>query len=269
MIELARLHFIANALAAFERVRAHAWLVLASVLLDVGFFFSLGFFTTPIKDKLLEQVIVIGSLLSQQAKETGRALGNSGLLQQLFQPEIKPYTINVLLLFLSMVVVTYVVYVIFQGSAWAAARNIASKKTVLRTYLLGFARVNLLWGILYLVYLVLDLIASLRHRIIELVVKTTVPDLLGTGLFIAAVIVGLIALLSYPQLSIRNAFRSVLDVKRIIPMYALLAVIYLVLDFLLTQLLQWSFEFTILIGAIIVLPVMAWARVYIIEHTSG
>ena len=137
------------------------WLVMAA-LIDALFFIAWGFFTSPIKEKIVEHSVLIANQLS-----TIMAGRGTGILAHMFSPELRPMTGKLILLILLLFGVMYIIYNVFQGTSWWMATKIAGKNYTYRHYMLGFAKINLVWLAGYTLYKLLDVVISLRHLIIE------------------------------------------------------------------------------------------------------
>lgn len=237
------------------------WLV-TSAITDALFILALAFFTGPIKEKITEHAVLISNQMS-----TLMAQEKTGLLKLMFGPELSPMTGKLALIMLMLFAITYLVYSAFQGTAWWMAKNITEQKTPYKEYLLGFAKINLVWIAVYILYKLLGFILALRYKIIQKFSPTS-PDIAGNILLILFVIAIIAAYLSYPYLKIKTLFKTPFKITA--QLIGLSAVIYLVTDFILTNTnkLPIDYSIKIIIGIIILMPVFTLLRVYAIRVLS-
>ena len=154
--------------------RAPRWLVL-SLVLDVLFFVVYGFVTSPIKDKILEHVVVIGSLMSQAAQESGsRAVqsGQSIVAMLLTRQEIAPYVRQVLVLFVMLAIAGFVTFVLFQAALWWVAHRRVGPTLPLPDFIARFASLTLWWGVLAAAYHLLSLLVDIRLAVVKTLSST-------------------------------------------------------------------------------------------------
>ncbi len=238
------------------------WLVIASVI-DALFFLAYGFFTTPVSDKILAHSVLLANQLSDMMRQQGRV--PTGILVKLFSPELWPYTAKLLTLIFVLFVVIYFIYVIFHGSSWMISTQIAGGKGTYGKYMLGFAKINLLWMLCYIIYKLFDVIAGLRHVLINKIVPGT-PNIAGNVLFGILAVVFVAAIFSYPQLKAKTLFKIPLRVS--IPLIVLSTSIYLCAQFILNMISKANLNAALLFGLIILFPTINLIRVYIIRVLS-
>lgn len=235
------------------------WLVIAS-LIDAVFFLAWGFFTTPVSDKILAHSVLLANQFSDMMRQQGRI--PTGLLSKLFGPELLPHTAKLLTLIFVLFVVIYIIYVIFHGSSWMIATQIAGEKWSYRKYMIGFAKINLLWISCYIIYKFLDVIAGLRYVLINKIAPGT-PNIAGNVLFGILAVVFVTAIFSYPQLKAKTLFKTPLRTS--IPLIVLSTSIYLCVQFILNMISKANISAALLFGLIILFPTMNLIRVYIIR----
>lgn len=238
------------------------WLVIASVI-DALFFLAWGFFTTPVSDKILAHSVLLANQLSDMMRQQGRV--PTGLLVKLFGPELWPYTAKLLTLIFVLFVVSYLIYTIFHGSSWMIATQIAGEKRTYGKYMLGFAKINLLWMLCYIIYKFFDVIAGLRHVLINKIAPGA-PNIAGNVLLGILAVVFVSAIFSYPQLKAKTLFKTPLRVS--IPLIVLSTSIYLCAQFILNMISKANLNTALLFGLIILFPTMNLIRVYITRVLS-
>ncbi len=235
------------------------WLVMAA-LSDALFFIAWGFFTSPITDKILEHSVLIANQLS-----TVMAGQGTGILAHMLGPEIRPMTNKLIMLIIGLFIVMYIIYTVFHGASWWMATKIAGKNYTYRRYMLGFAKVNLLWLAGYALFKLLDVVISLRHLVLEKI-SPGAPNIAGNMLLIALILFGITAFLSYPLLNIKTLFTTPL--KTSAPLVIISASIYLTTQFILNNIGKLNVDAALVAGLILLFPVITLIRVYITRVLS-
>lgn len=235
---------------------------LASGLVDVVFFLAFGFLTAPVYDKLTEHVIIIGTLVSEQLRAAaGRA--RPAVFDVLFQEPVSTYTWQFAGLLVLLAAIVFVLVVVLQGLNWWLAASLANEKQSWRTYLTGFAKVNALWFILFVLWYALDAVVDLRRLVIE---RTTGQPAAGASiaLWVVLAAIAYFALASYPSVSIRKAFAAGTR-KAVVLVPAMLAVAahFLAGNLVLQGIALLSRTAMLVIGVVLLLGLLSWARLYI------
>ncbi len=248
----------------------HAWrtlfqnkgFALASGLVDLVFFLAFGFVTAPVFDKLTEHVIIIGSLVSEQMRvAVGRT--RPAVLDALFQQPVSQYTWQFLGLLAVLALVVFVLYALLQGTAWWLASSVVHKPLRWREFLMGFARVHVLWFALYAAWYCVDAILDLRRIVVAKALGQAVS---GTNVVLLAVlgIVIYFALISSPLLSIRKAFA--LGIRKagvLLPAFVVVDAHFLAGNFVVRWLGTLNTTVMFVVGTVLLLIVLAWTRVYL------
>ncbi len=235
--------------------------VLASALVDIVFFYIYGLMTGPIFANLTNHTIIIGTLVSQELRvAAGRA--RPAVIDLLLLDPTKKFTLQFVGLLLVLAIVVFVIYSIFQGLNWWMASSITKKTMHWKEYLLKFAKINILWFVLFSIWYCLDSIFDLRRLILE---KSLNQPAAGASI-VLNIVLGIIiyfALVSYPLLSAKKSFSRGLNFKLIIPAFLLVAVHFLVGNIIIKWLAQINTTLMFVLGAIIFLVLLAWTRTYI------
>lgn len=244
------------AVKSFNLLKKEWKLSLLSCIIDGFFIFMLGiisgFLYDPIKQKL-EVIITISFPKIQQGY---------ALMKIIFLEEVFPHTKDLAWLLLALIFAFYIVYVLFQGANWWIAHKISGEKYNLRRYLICFAKVNILWLALFIVYNVLDVINSLRNQFLA---KTIQEANLWSNIVLSVVLIIIIyaALLSYAKQEFKQKFNGLLRLNNI-STFAVIAAILLILQFILINLEKINQTAGLIIGAILLFPIITWTRIYII-----
>ncbi len=235
------------------------WLVIAA-LIDAIFFVAWGFLTSPVRDKILEHSVLIANQLS-----TIMASKGTGILAHMFSPAIRPMTGKLTVLIATLFIVMYIIYNAFHGTSWWIATKIAGKNYKYRRYMLGFAKINLLWLACYAIYKLLDIIISLRHLVIEKITPGT-PNIPAKILLILLILLFITSFLSYPLLKISTLFTT--PIKTTAPLIIISASIYLTTQFILSNIGKLNVDAALITGLILLFPVITLIRVYITRVLS-
>ncbi len=276
--------FVFSLSFSIRAINSSRWLFLVSMILDGAFLILTGIFVQPILDRLVAFGIVIGSLIAKRGFSIS-------VLSQLFLPDVEPYSGKVVMLYLLLVLVSYFLYVVVEGSAWLLckkiARGVRSKSDAScktdelsqsfryfsvsnirewRRFILQFAQLNSWLFVWLAVYGVLDLLISLRSKVVELAVHSQVTDPLGFLLLILLFVSFVIAVLSYTTMNFLQGLRLLYsrDVRVSI---CFIVILLLALDFALFLLSSYG-TVGISLAAVLMLFVFSFLRVYVIGVCS-
>lgn len=245
-------------LSALNHIRAQPFLLVVSSIIDAFFFIAYGFLTTPVLDRIVAQSVLI-------TNELGKAWAagpTAGLLKLLILDPIKPLTGKLLILLGILFIVTFLVWVIFQGSSWYFCRHLAKKPVSYKKYLLGFARINLIWIAAYILYKLLDAIIGLRFVLIKKFEPAAI-NILGTALDALFVLLIITALYSYPSLRELALFRK--KITHTLTHLALCATLYFASTFIINQIAKIHLEAGFIAGVVILFPIITLIKTYTIE----
>ncbi len=256
MKDLTKYLVVRELINSFKLLKPNSLYFIIAAFLDAAFFFFWGFFTTPIRDSIVAHAVLISNKISEIL--AGRQ--PQGLLFQLFSPDVKPLTYKMIMLILLLFVIIYITYTIFHGTNWWLSRKIAGQKETYRQYLLGFAKINLLWISLYALYKIIDAIIGIRHVIVQKFVPGA-TNTLGTFVNIIFALVVLAAIFSYPTLKAKTIFKTPLKIT--IPLVILSASIYLAIGFVTNLIASVSVDAAIIAGITLVFPALVLIRIYI------
>lgn len=117
-----------------------------------------GFLVQPFINHALEFVAIIGERISEKAATLSTGTAITDLL---FLPEIKPLTINTLLLFLIAFLILFFVFCFFEGLAWYFAHKTVQQIRLLN-FLKKFSLVSLPWYLVYIILTITSLFLLMR-----------------------------------------------------------------------------------------------------------
>ncbi len=256
MKDLTKILVVKELINSLQLLKQNSLYFVIAAFLDAAFFFFWGFFTTPVRDAIVAHAVLISNKISEIL--AGRQ--PQGLLFQLFNPDVKPLTYNMIMLILLLFVIIYITYAIFQGTNWWLSRKIAGQKETYRQYFFGFAKINLLWIGLYALYKIIDAIIGIRNVIVQKFAPGT-PNILGILVQLLFALVVLAAIFSYPTLKAKTIFKTPLKIT--IPLVILSASIYLAISYITNLIASISIDAALIAGIILVFPALVLIRVYI------
>ncbi len=255
MKDLSKLLVVKELINSLKLIKTNLLLLVVAAITDATFFIAWGFFTTPVKDKLVEHSILLSNKLSSIV--AGKPVG---LLNHMLGPELSPMTMKLLMLMGMLFLVMYVVYVIFQGTTWWLATQISGQKLKYRQYMLGFAKINLIWLGGYIIYKIFDIALGIRSIVIQALAPGT-PNIAGKILLIALIFLGLAAFLSYPKLKAKTIIKTPWKISA--PLILLSASIYLTAQFILNNISKINIDAALIAGILILFPTISLIRVYV------
>ncbi|VVB81674.1 Uncharacterised protein [uncultured archaeon] len=241
-------------------IRKNLLLFITAIVVDVTFFIAYGFYTAKIGEKITAYATLIINKLSIIMAEQP-----TGLLKHLFDAEIKPLTINLGLLVIIFFATTYILYCIFQGTSWWFITKINEKKDRYHNYLLGFARINLIWMAGYIIYKILDVIISVRYALMQKIAENA-TNTGGKILFAAALLLGITAFFSYPTLKPGTLFRTPLKTSILILIIGV--AFYIAIQLMLPQINKINAQAALIIGTIILFTGINLVKVYTTRATN-
>jgi hypothetical protein len=191
------------------------------------------------------------------------------IIEALFQPPVSKYTWQFLALLLILAIVLFAVFCIFQGIAWMLASRVSGKKMQWRVFLIKFARITLLWAGLYFLWQCLDTIFDLRRIVIEKAMNMPAP---GAGI-VLSILIGIMiyfAAVSYPLLAVKNAFRVGINKAGVlVPAGVVIAAQLYIGNFITKKVAVFNPKLAFIVGAIILLVLVGWSRLYITRVVRG
>lgn len=232
---------------AFTFLKKNPLLLIAACLLDAAFFFAWGFYTTPINERIVEQAILVANSAGENLKQ-----GNLSALL--------PLNPQILSLLGILFITSFLLYVIFHGTNWWIAQKLVNRKTGYKQYVLGFAKVNLLWLLAYALYRIFDVIIALRATIVEKLAPG-LPNIAAYFLFAFLLVMTFAALFSYPTLKARTLFTTPLNISS--PLTLLTLSVFLAAHYVANLFEYIHPDAALIAGILLVLPMLTYLRVYI------
>jgi hypothetical protein len=227
------------------------WVVPLSGIFDIAFLVAFGLFTGPVFDALARHAIIIGSLVSHGLRNPA---GN------VFEGPAGHYVLQFFCLLAVLGIVVFAVYCIFQGLAWHVARTAAGRKESWRFFLLQFARINIIWFVLFAAWWVVAVLLDLRRIFVEKI--SGQPAGIAVSAWLAVLLVLFyFAIISYDVMGLRPGFVLGFRKAFILVPAVLLAMIpaFIVARFVSGRLL------VLVPAAMIFLVLCAFARVFVLR----
>lgn len=223
--------------------------------LDVVFFLALGFFTAPVSVKMKTILLQITAIFSKGLAEVGRP---DTVLDVLFSKNTIPYWKEMIMWLLLFILITYIIYIIFQSITWNLSLRIINKKIKYLKYLKSFALLNLFWFLIFILYSLIDLIGDLRVALAD--VKTTNFISIIANFFLMIMIY--FAIISYTKLNLRQSFKlGWKKYRTLLSAYVLVLIYFFILNFVLSKIALANYTLAVVIGLVLFLPAITWARV--------
>lgn len=236
--------------------------LLACVIAEILFFFIYGLATAPIYQKLVQYTNIIGALASDAL--TAAAREQNSVMSVLSSEAIKPYLIDVLLLLLLLCAVAFLLYCVFQSFIWNMSLSMAGRKIRYLDYLKKFMLVNTVWLLFFIIYYFAGFAVEIRGAAIKTIAQAAPSNALHIVLSAYLVIVFYFAVISYVDLSAKKSFGfGVRNIRELLPAWLIIAAYFLILQLVLSQVMQLNYIAGIAVGIIITIPSLTIARVYI------
>jgi len=236
------------------------------VLFDLVFLFSYGFFVQTFLNKMIEYVLAMSAYFSKESAEVTSATLQRGLLIFVKEtPEFASMFYGFLWTLLLAIASLYILYVLFQGLSWRAAK---ADDISLSEYLKQFALVNIPWFVIFLVIQLasfLTLYLGLASETLQVYFPFDAYNSLIIG---AMIVLAYFAIISYGLIGnqrgiiIRTLYLGIARIFSIIPKYLLIIMMYIaifkILDYVMLVSAPWMIGF----GVIVVMPAIALTKVY-------
>jgi hypothetical protein len=280
---LADLPLIREWLESWKLLSRNALSVLASGLVDVVFLFLiglpfifdlLGFVVHNFRILSLPQPGFLPSLfftglvlqnlyvtLNQQiAALAGRE--RPAVIDLLFQQPTSAFTWKFLLLFVAMVAVVWMFFALLRGTSWWIAASIAGRKHRMRSYLKRFAGVSAAWFLVLFLWQVIDSVLDIRN----IALKAATGQEAGGGIIMTLLLAGIVyfAAISFVTLNVRSAFiAGTKNAARVLPAFFFVIIHFLAGNLVVGKLAAVSAVLSFIIGALLLLVLLVWSRVYL------
>ncbi len=244
--------YIKNAVESFRLLKENPFELLKIMTADVLFLFFIGLLSAPILNKILEY----GGKLAMEVLRNIQ----QGKMAAIFGAELMPLT-NVLVLYsLTLFILYYLIYTVFQGYAWGVTKKICNERTNMKEFITKFAKINIFWLAIFIVYKILDLFAGIRSLLLQ-AGGIEIADNLKISLAVLALIAYYFIPITYVHLQIKKGFLlGVKKIHKILPIFLAIIIVYLATDFFINLASSENIRFVL---SFIYLPLIAWTRAYL------
>ncbi len=248
----------------------HPKLLFLAALCDALFFFAYGFIRAPLYYKISEYIAIIGSIISESAASMAR--GTSQTVSSIIanDPAASSYFNSLLLVYAILGFSVYLIYTFFHSVSWKLSYDIRGNKIGMYKFMNEFASLTLFWFVLFTIYYFIDFFAELRQAALQSIGAES-QNLLGGVMLFFLIAIFYFGLISYTLIGKGTTFGKakqslwvgIRKAHYIIPAYAVIAVVYFVLDYILGRIGAVNFYAMVVVGLLTIIPAMTWARVFL------
>lgn len=239
------------------------------VMIDIVFLFLVGFLGSYLASKSMPYFESFANInMAATAINTVDNSEMSGFLQQ--SAEKMMLSSKIMAVFAEVVFTVFILWIVFQGINWFLASKCVSKDTKFKKYFLNFSANSFLWFIANVIIWVFFINISFKNVVSSAGISQSLINLLFIALFLVWTYFLFVGYAISYKYSLMESLKKILviginDFKEIISAYIILVVLFLLANFLLRLFGSISFAALIISGIIIVLPLIAFARVYLVK----
>lgn len=237
------------------------WLAIACIN-DALFFVLYGFLSRGLREGIVAGITTTGAKLAQIAQETIK----TPYLKLLLHESVKPYTLRVLGLLALLGIIIFALYCFFHGTNWWIARTIAGKNESYHAYLWIFAKLNILWMAMFIIYFALDTYFDLKSAMLKVVEQPASQPVLPI-IFLTLTVY--FALISYSKTSLRGVLKAGKNLKLTIPPIAICAALLAAIHFITKLLGMFSPTTALVTGLALALPALTFTRTHLARMLAG
>ncbi len=255
---------------SFNLLKQSPLYIAVSALIDTVFLLVLGFVGSFLTSKAIPHLQQIAVLNQGPSPITSIANSDpSAVLSQ--QVQMMTLLSKVLSIFAVVILIFIILWIIFQGLNWFLANKCIKNKVDFKKYFLNFSIVTIIGSLLTAIIGILFFNVKIRTL---LSLNPLINQSLINTIAILLLIIVLYFLFTGYAIShkynlkdlVKNMFvLGVKDFKKIILSYLMLAILFFMANHLIALFSQISFGAMIISGIIIILPLIALSRVYLIK----
>lgn len=255
-------------LNSIDLIKKNPVKIVYPILIDMLFLLFYGVFSKIITDRIAYYFSSVYELMFNNTEVFKTNFLTKGFFSAIFNvPGADVYIKKSLLWVFILVVFIYASYCFFQALSWRFSLNLTKKKKI-KEYMKRFFLINLVWLFFFIVYNIISLVIGFKKQIVSRYAE--VPSFSVT-LFIFAVVVSYFVLISYSLIekydvksSLKKTFiAGVKRPKQILLMYLIIFAVFYIVNFIMSYFGNINQKISIFIGVFILLPLFAWARLYI------
>jgi len=238
------------------------------VLIDLVFLFVYGFFSYIITNRIIYYFSSINELMVNNTETFQNSFLTKGLFSAIVEiPGADVFLKKSLLWIIALVVFIYISYSFFQALSWRLSLNIAKHKKI-KEYMKKFFLINLFWLLFFITYNIISIYLGFKKQVVSRYAEVSDFSII---LFIFIALWLYFMLISYALIERYNARESIKKtfilgikkVKYILPMYLIVFFIFFIVNYIMLYSGNINQNIAWIIGIFIVLPLFAWARLYI------
>ncbi|MCX6707903.1 MAG: hypothetical protein NT001_07280 [Candidatus Woesearchaeota archaeon] len=247
---------------SFYAMKGSGLSIVIPVLFDLIFIFLYGSIMGYFSSYIISNLYSFGSAILQSNDITGT-----------------PMMGNVMGALLLMFLLLFIVYALFEGASWRMSRIFATKEKISYAgYLKGFTLANLVWFIPYLIYKALSFLVAFKFKYgdasqtAQAGIMQNIPLLISTALVsLFLLILAYFSSVSYPLIGKSRTMKAIKDsfvigyrnFMYIAPRMIFAIALFLIANMAVVLTSRISMALMIVLGVLILLPMMTWARIYL------
>ncbi len=253
---------------SYKAVKEGPFYLVVPALIDLLFLFiffiGYNFFLSSIMDRIISLLMLTGKAFQglTQNEISLNILSN--------QQQMNSLIINIGFWIFGLVVLSYLLYCIFQGASWFIAHKIFKIKTKPVDYIKRFFAVNFVWYVMVVIISYFYVKAVIYTQVLRIPSNLGIINIFSVILLI---VICYFAFISYVLIkkhgfidSIKKSFSlGIKEFPTIASMYVLFILGFIIIDFILRLLFMININLMIIVGIILIFPVIAYMRLAIIS----
>jgi len=210
------------------------WILALSALLDLSFLFLVGFVMPFIRPFIDNHTVNVYQIISGRLQAAGAGTQAPSILSMLFQDPALPSTVGVIFWLLVAATMIYLIYSVFQGTAWWIALRKIGVSQKWKTYVAKFYWVNLLWFPMLAFLWILFAMVDVRAVTIESATQEPVSRVLHWIVGVIVLLVVYLMIVSYARLAVKTSksFKQTFTDRQVLMTGLIVAVLFGLLQWL-------------------------------------
>lgn len=241
---------------AWHKIKERPSLAVFGSITDALYFFGIGLFTEYVSNIMEVQFSKVlqefSRGLAQQQPELFNVLATNNITTAL--------SINMAIYF----AIIFVTYVLIQGTNWWIAKKYFDSPKYFKT-ILSFAKINIFWFALFVVFKLTDFILNLRYRLLESLQPGTI-DIAGNTMLVLFYLGLGIATFGYAKQKTFAYFKIPFKKSSMILLTG--ALLFFVPYAIFYSLGNYNLLFSFMLQAIISFPTITFLRLYLMEELN-
>jgi hypothetical protein len=263
---------VESAIKTFGLLKKNPRDLLYIISADILFILVYGILSFAMVERLREYLLSAGAEIASRSAEITQQVMYKSVFEVLFSyPEIGPLISSIFWLLLLIILTAYVLFSVFQGYAWKISLKMIGRKVSYYNFSMQFILINILWIILFYSQRIFTVFSQLLNFMAEKVspgTSTSAYHYISMIFLIAIVYFAVISYSLIGKYSIAGILKKtfafgVRKAKYFLPMYALVAILFWLINFILHQAGSINKIAFLIAGFVLVFPAFAFSRVYI------